>query len=94
MLERFGAVSAEVAEAMARGVRERLGATLGASITGIAGPGGGSEAKPVGLVYLGLAWEGGTSSKRIEVGPEQPREIIRSRAAKHVLNLARHHLRK
>jgi nicotinamide-nucleotide amidase len=52
MLDMFGAVSAEVAEAMARGVRERVGAAVGVGVTGIAGPDGGTAGKPVGLVHL------------------------------------------
>lgn len=57
-LEKFGAVSATVAEQMALGVKNRLATTWGLSITGIAGPTGGAETKPVGLVYIGLAGPG------------------------------------
>ena len=55
VLHAHGAVSAQVAVAMAEGARTRLGADLGAGVTGIAGPDGGSEAKPVGLVYVAVA---------------------------------------
>lgn len=52
LIEEYGAISAEVAEAMARGARERLGADVTIAVTGVAGPGGGTEEKPVGLVYF------------------------------------------
>ena len=55
MLRTHGAVSAQVAVALAEGVRARLGADLGVGVTGVAGPDGGTEAKPVGLVYVAVA---------------------------------------
>ena len=92
LIARCGAVSAEVAEAMARGALSRFGADLAIAVTGIAGPGGGTPEKPVGLIFLGLATSEGQWSKRLELGPEQPRDIIRSRAAKQAMNFARAHL--
>jgi nicotinamide-nucleotide amidase len=89
LIEEHGAVSAEVAEAMARGARERFHADLGLSVTGIAGPSGGTPEKPVGLVYLGLATAEAVESRRLEIGPEQPRQVIRGRSAKNAMNWAR-----
>lgn len=60
VLERVGAVSREVAEAMADGARSRFGASIAVSVTGVAGPDGGSPAKPVGLTYVGIASNRGT----------------------------------
>jgi len=61
LLEAHGAVSGEVAEAMAKGALHRSKADVAISVTGIAGPGGGSPEKPVGLVYIGLARKDGWS---------------------------------
>jgi nicotinamide-nucleotide amidase len=59
LIERHGAVSGEVAAAMAKGVRERSGVSIGLSVTGIAGPAGATATKPVGLVYVGLNADNG-----------------------------------
>ncbi|MHB8737996.1 MAG: CinA family protein [Candidatus Dormibacteria bacterium] len=56
LVRTHGAVSREVARAMAEGGRQRLGASLTVAVTGVAGPGGGTETKPVGLTFVGLAW--------------------------------------
>ena len=92
-IETKGAVSDETARAMAIGVRDRFHADLGLSVTGVAGPSGGTVEKPVGLVYLGLAHARGVESRRLELGPEQPRSTIQRRAAKHAINWARLYLR-
>jgi PncC family amidohydrolase len=63
LLDRHGAVSAPVEEAMAAGARSRFGASIAASITGIAGPGAAGTGKPVGLTYIGIASPAGTSSR-------------------------------
>lgn len=94
LIEAHGAVSAPVAEAMARGTRDRFAADLGLSVTGVAGPGGGSPDKPVGLVFVGLANAHGVHTRRLELGPEQPRHVIQSRAAKHAMNWVRLHLKR
>ncbi|WP_247216960.1 competence/damage-inducible protein A [Synechococcus sp. C9] len=93
LLASQGAVSAAVAQAMAVGVRERLGSTWGVSITGIAGPGGGSEAKPVGLVYVGLAGaEGTVTAWEHRFSPERGREWIRHLSACQALDHLRRRL--
>jgi nicotinamide-nucleotide amidase len=89
LLEAHGAVSPEVAAAMAEGVRSRLGADLGLSTTGVAGPTGGTAEKPVGLVYLGLATSRGTHTRRLDIGSEQPRDVIQQRSSKAAINWAR-----
>lgn len=89
-IQAVGAVSEEVARAMAEGVRRRAGADIGLSTTGIAGPDGGSDAKPVGLVYIGLATEAGASAQRVQLLGS--RELIKDRAAKSALNALRLHL--
>ena len=65
VLAAHGAVSAQVARAMAEGARDRFGASLAGSVTGIAGPDGGSAEKPVGLTYLGVADELGVDVRRV-----------------------------
>jgi len=80
-LDLLGAVSAVVAQQMAVGVQRLMGTTWGLSITGIAGPGGGTEAKPVGLVYVGLAAADSVQSFEHRFGSQQDRDVIRHRSA-------------
>jgi nicotinamide-nucleotide amidase len=87
LLERHGAVSAEVAEAMAVGARKRLGADVAVSITGIAGPDGGTPEKPVGLVYLHA--ESPSGSRSADFVFPGDRDSIRRRAAATALHLVR-----
>lgn len=88
----FGAVSAEVAKAMAQRVRDLAGSNYGLSVTGIAGPGGGTSEKPVGLVYIGLATaEGVAAVKNLFSGG---RADVRHRSTQSALDLLRRELLK
>jgi len=87
VLAAHGAVSEQVAESMARGCRRRFGSDYALGATGVAGPGGGSEEKPVGLVYVALAGPDGTSVHRHVFAPT--RELVRLRTALTALNYLR-----
>jgi nicotinamide-nucleotide amidase len=87
LLEQHGAVSAEAAAAMAAGARERLGADVALAVTGIAGPGGGSEEKPVGLVYVHVEGPDGGRGADFVFGSD--RDSIRRRATVTALHLTR-----
>ncbi len=92
MLAEFGAVSREVAAAMAEGIRERCGSTLGVGITGIAGPGGGTEDKPVGLVFIAVADDKGTEVVEKRWPVQGDRERIRQWSTQQALDLVRRRL--
>jgi nicotinamide-nucleotide amidase len=87
LIELHGAVSPEVAAAMASGVRERLGADVAIADTGVAGPGGGTDEKPVGLVYV--AAETPDASRVLDFNYPADRQAVRSRAAVAGLHLVR-----
>jgi len=89
MISAKGAVSAEVAVALAEGIRRSVGATFGVGITGIAGPGGGSEEKPVGTVHIALAAPGGTKERLVNLPGD--REAIRFYASQIALDMVRVH---
>jgi len=92
LILQHGAVSHEVAKAMAIGIRKISGSDIALSITGIAGPNGGSPEKPVGLVYVGLSWEGDVEvAKNIFLGN---REIIKTQSSQKALDMLRRHLLK
>jgi len=89
ILKSKGAVSSEVAMALADGIRRRVGSTLGVGITGIAGPGGGSEEKPVGTVHVAIAHAGGVKERGVRFPGD--REAIRWHAAQLALDMVRIH---
>ncbi|MBE7515894.1 MAG: competence/damage-inducible protein A [Chloracidobacterium sp.] len=92
IIEDHGAVSADCAEAMARGIRERSGAAHAISITGIAGPDGGTEVKPVGTVYIGYSGPAGTRSRKF-VFPGD-RYLIRRHSSQAALDYLRRQMLK
>src|SRR2546427_3087581 len=85
LIREFGAVSQQVARDMARGVRHRAKTDFGLAVTGIAGPDGGSEEKPVGLVYIALADDAHTEHKRLKIPGD--RELIRWRASQTAVDM-------
>ncbi|MCO5044865.1 MAG: CinA family nicotinamide mononucleotide deamidase-related protein [Kiritimatiellae bacterium] len=87
LLEREGAVSPEVALAMAKGVRARFGSDIGVGVTGIAGPSGGTPQKPVGLVYLSVADEAGAKVEELRMGG--PRATIKQTTSQRALDMVR-----
>jgi nicotinamide-nucleotide amidase len=89
LIAAHGAVSAEVAEAMAGACRRLSGTDFALSATGIAGPAGGTAAKPVGLVYVGLADGERATVRELRLGESLTREQVRDRTAKAALNLLR-----
>ena len=89
LLESKGAVSMEVARALAEGIRRRSGSTLGLAVTGIAGPGGGSPDKPVGTVHVALAERAGGKERTLHLPGDRDR--IRWQASQAALDLVRRH---
>jgi nicotinamide-nucleotide amidase len=91
-LEKFGAVSHEVASQMAEGVAKTSGADIGISTTGVAGPGGGTAEKPVGRVYVGLYYKGKITTKELNLVGD--RQKIREKATINILDMLRRELLK
>ncbi len=88
LIRAHGEVSEEVAIALARGIRERFGATYGIGVTGIAGPGGGSEAKPVGTVHIAVASASAHEHRKVFWGGTT-RHIVRALSAQTALDMLR-----
>ena len=91
LLEKEGAVSEPVARAMAEGARERAGTTYALSVTGFAGPDGGTEANPAGTVYIGLAYPAGCDVRRVQFLGDRAR--VRMLASQTALDMLRRKLR-
>ena len=93
LLKNYGAVSEQVAKAMAEGVRKKSGSDLGEGITGIAGPDGGTPEKPVGLVYIALSDGNQTQVRKMTGGGKiRSREYLRNSAASNALDMIRRNL--
>ena len=92
LLDTYGAVSPQVAEAMARGAKQALGCDIALSSTGVAGPDPDDRGNPIGLVYLGIAWGDQCVVKALHAGTMATRERVRNQAAQHSLDLLRRHL--
>ena len=90
LLRRHGAVSSQVAEAMAKGIRTKSHVDIGVGITGIAGPGGGTKTKPVGLVYMAIDGPHGCRSQRYQFWGD--RAEIKFRSSQAALNMVRRYL--
>ena len=88
ILHTYGAVSEECAEAMAEGLQKVTGADIAPCTTGIAGPSGGSENKPVGLVYIGLKYNNITTIREVKLSPNLPRTQMKEEFANQALNFA------
>ena len=89
MLRKHGAVSPQVAAAMASGIRRLTQSEIGLSVTGIAGPTGGTKKKPVGLAYIALSSPQGTRSRRYQFSGD--RSTVKWKASQAALDLLRHH---
>ncbi len=92
MLKKYGAVSSQVAEAMAKGAATKGGADFGIGITGIAGPTGGTPDKPVGTVYVSLYDGNRCFTRKLSCNPDSPREKIRLTAVMNALDMVRLYL--
>jgi nicotinamide-nucleotide amidase len=90
LIERYGAVSSEVAKGLAEGIRERTGATIGLGVTGIAGPTGATETKPIGLVYIAVA--DGEKTDVLERNFRGARDRVREWTAQQALDMVRRRL--
>jgi nicotinamide-nucleotide amidase len=91
LIETHGAVSEQVAGAMAAGIRKRAGSTFGIGVTGIAGPGGGDDEKPVGLVYIALADDSQTTTRKF-IFPGD-RQFIRTLSVNAALDMVRRRIK-